>query len=244
VVEQAHGHSEQSAAADGTRLVAVTKFRRDEMCRMASHYLFGYGSLINCESRARTGCSGVAIPARVTGFQRAWNFVDRETGMTVLGVARREESVANGTLVSIRAADLPLFDRREGGYTRTKLDRARVIGSNGQEVPDGSIWIYLPNELGCPSQENPIAQSYLDVVLAGCLDEGESFAAEFVRTTANWDYPWVDDRSTPRYARALQDVPPAKFIELDRILFENGVRLGARVAAVDYTDLNDPNITG
>src|ERR1700730_3075658 len=103
---------------------------------MAVEYVFGYGSLINSESRAKTGLSGAAIPVRVTGFQRAWNFVDRKAGMTALGVVRREESVTNGVLVSIPAAQLPLFDRREGGYTRTRLDRALVIGLNGKDVPE------------------------------------------------------------------------------------------------------------
>ncbi|HEV2972196.1 MAG TPA: gamma-glutamylcyclotransferase family protein [Pirellulales bacterium] len=195
---------------------------------MAIHYVFAYGSLINSESRARTGGSGVAIPARVTGVQRAWNFVDRESGMTALGVVRRDESVTNGTLVAVRSADLPLFDRRERGYTRTRLERARVVGWNGQEVVEDPIWIYLPNEPGWPSKDSPIAQSYVDVVLAGCLEVGAAFAAEFVRTTTNWDYPWIDDRSTPRYARAMQNVSRAKHLEMDRILLENGDLLQGR----------------
>jgi hypothetical protein len=108
------------------------------------------------------------------------------------------------------------------------LDPARVISLNGQEVPSESIWIYLPNEPGWPSEECPIVQSYVDVVLAGCLEVGESFAAEFVRTTMNWGYPWIDDRSAPRYARAMYDTPAAKCMEIDRILLENGCLLGGR----------------
>src|ERR1700730_7295866 len=103
--------------------------------QVAVEYVIGYGSLINSESRAKTGLSGAAIPVRVTGFQRAWTFVDRTAGMTALGVARREESVTNGALVSIPSAHLPLFDRREGGYTRTRLDRAGVSCLNGMAVP-------------------------------------------------------------------------------------------------------------
>jgi cation transport regulator ChaC len=211
-------------------LVIATKSYREMERPMAIHYVFGYGSLINSESRARTGRSGMAIPARVTGVQRIWNFVDRRTRMTALGVVRREESVTNGTLVSVPAADLLLFDRREGGYTRTRLDHSRVIGWDGQRVRADAIWIYLPNEPGWPSQDCPIAQSYVDVVLVGCLEVEGSFAAEFVRTTTNWGYPWVDDRSAPRYLRAMQNVPPAKSIEIDRILLENGVPLRGRVS--------------
>lgn len=190
---------------------------------MANHYVFAYGSLMNAESRARTGRSGAAIPARVEGFQRSWNVVDRAAQLTFLGVVRQAASVTNGVLVSVTAADLPRFDQREGGYTRINVDSARIVSFRGEQIPQEPIWIYLPNEPGRPSTDCPIAQSYVDVVLAGCLEVGESFATEFVRSTTNWDGPWVDDRAAPRYARAMRTTPATDFTELDRILGENGV---------------------
>ncbi len=189
---------------------------------MANHYVFGYGSLINAESRARTGRSGATIPVRVHGFQRSWNVVDRAARLTFLGIVRREESVTNGILVTIPSADLPRFDQREAGYTRIQIDPAHVVGLEGEPVSQETIWIYIPNEPGRPSTDYPIAQSYVDVVLAGCLEVSEPFAAEFVRTTTNWDCR-IDDRATPRYARAMRDVAAAKCVEIDRILIENGV---------------------
>ena len=42
---------------------------------MTIDYVFGYGSLINPESRARTASSGQAIPIEVRGYQRAWNCI-------------------------------------------------------------------------------------------------------------------------------------------------------------------------
>jgi hypothetical protein len=38
---------------------------------MTQNHVFGYGSLINSESRAKTGKSGIAIPVRVWGIKRA-----------------------------------------------------------------------------------------------------------------------------------------------------------------------------
>ena len=38
-------------------------------------YIFGYGSLINPDSRAKTGVSGEAIPVEVTGLERRWRSV-------------------------------------------------------------------------------------------------------------------------------------------------------------------------
>jgi hypothetical protein len=189
---------------------------------MVNHYVFGYGSLINAESRARTGRTGAAIPARVRGFQRSWNVVDRVARLTFLGVVRQETVLTNGMLVSVSAADLPRFDRREGGYTRIEVDRAHVVGLNAEPIPP-TIWIYLPDEPGRPSEDYPIAQSYVDVVLAGCLEVSKSFAAEFVRTTTNWDCPWVEDRAAPRYVRAAQGIAAARYAEIDRTLGENGV---------------------
>jgi hypothetical protein len=151
--------------------------------------------------------------------------------MTALGVVRQEKAVTNGILVSIPEMELPLFDQREVGYARTMLDNARILGLDRQEVPEGSSWVYIPTEPGTPSEDCPIAQSYVDVVLTGCLEFGDSFAAEFVRTTMNWHYPWIDDRSAPRYVRAMQNVPLAKYMEIDRILLENGAPLQGRFRA-------------
>jgi len=46
-----------------------------------------------------------------------------------------------------------------------------------------------------PSQESPISQSYVDLVLKGGLEFGEDFAEEFIKTTKQWDYPWINNRS-------------------------------------------------
>src|SRR5581483_4870559 len=109
------------------------------MHRPMVQYVFGYGSLINAESRKRTGCSGAALPVRVQGIERAWNFADRATRMTYLGVIKREEAITNGILAAISAADWPLFDRREAGYTRTRLEPEQISDWNGQDVPAGEI---------------------------------------------------------------------------------------------------------
>lgn len=197
---------------------------------MAINYVFGYGSLINPESRARTGYSGATALVLVRGFQRSWNFVYPKGRMTALGVIPLEKATANGVLVEIPEAELPLFDQREGGYKRVAVSRADVTGLNGQQIPDGLFWLYVPASPGFPSADCPICQSYIDVVLKGCLELGESFAAEFVRTTTNWEYPWIDDRSAPRYVRAMKNVPPDVSMEIDKILMHNGAPLQKRRA--------------
>lgn len=202
---------------------------------MAVNYVFGYGSLINPESRARTGYTGATTPVRVGGFQRAWNFVYPKGRMTALGVIPREKATTNGVLVEIPEAELPLFDQRESGYKRVVVGRVDITGLNDQRVPEGMFWIYVPTDPGFPSLDCPIAQSYVDVVLKGCLELGERFAAEFVHTTTNWEYPWIDDRSAPRYVRAMQNVPMDVFLKIDKILLQNGAPLQKRTGTSAQT---------
>jgi hypothetical protein len=189
---------------------------------MATHYVAGYGSLINPESRSRTGPSGEAIPIRVSGYQRAWTFVSPSDRMTVLGISPRQGSIINGVLVPITETGLPSFDAREEGYTRTHLAQTSITCLDGRKLLEGEFWIYVPKKKGRPTKACPIVQSYLDVVLTGCLDYGEPFAVEFIRSTGLCDYPRLNDRSAPRYVRGMRCVPLAEII--DRLLAENGVK--------------------
>ncbi len=190
---------------------------------MTLDHVFGYGSLISSESRARTGRSGAPTPARVRGFQRAWNFPYLADRMTALGAVPREGAVINGVFLPIPPGELVAFDEREEGYARVPVRREGVFPMGPQEPPEGALWIYVPVDPCPPTAECPILQSYVDVVMTGCLEFGESFAAEFVRTTVAWGYPRENDRSSPRYRRALLSVPLAR--DIDRILVEQGVPL-------------------
>lgn len=48
------------------------------------------------------------------------------------------------------------------------------------------IWMYVPKVIEPPSPEAPIAQSYVDTILRGCLTISEDFAHEFVSKTVGW----------------------------------------------------------
>jgi cation transport regulator ChaC len=270
------------------RAVAANDERAEEAKKDVA-YVFGYGSLINPESRAKTGSSGEAIPVEVTGLERRWNFVRRKVSdksiknlqernenlpeakkvppgvlkalgklkgkefesqkswldtlipilaeghvkpadfpdplfrMAALGVVEKEGAVTNGVIVAIpRGEELEKFDQREDGYTRKALGelKATVRVLNGKEVPPGSIWVYVPDDPRTPGADCPIAQTYVDVVLAGCiLQFGESFARKLVESTKFWEYDWVDDRHRPTYARAASYYDLAK--RIDTILAEN-----------------------
>lgn len=183
-------------------------------------YIFGYGSLINEESRSKTGKSGKALPVKVRGIQRQWSLVVPNYSMTALGAIHDKESICNGVIIPISTEEMQKFDDRElpYGYSRISLEKESISMIKSNELPNGRFWVYVSDNPGFPSNESPIVQSYLDVIMQGCLTFGEKFANEFILTTRNWNYLWINDRKNPRYPRAISNVHNKNII--DRILEE------------------------
>ena len=180
-----------------------------------TQYLFGYGSLIRRRSRPKTGAHGGATPARVSGIKRGWYTVVPSVRVTAAGAIAEPGSSCNGVILLVADAQLPRFDQRElvYGYDRFELSSYSVSLLDGSTLPERRIWTYLTREPGRPSTTCPIIQSYIDVVLTGCLDVGYRFAEEFVRSTDGWDMPWIDDRGDPRYPGAMSEVHKAQAID-------------------------------
>lgn len=164
------------------------------------HYIFGYGSLINADSRAKTGQTGRSWPAKVIGFQRHWSVMSPEFGMSSVAVVQRSNSFCNGVLVEIDETELPLFDEREAGYLRAQVPMTQIQGYE-TTLPEGVVWIYHTETVTPPNDQAPIALSYADVILAGCLSINESFASEFISSTGGWEHAILNDRQQPRYPR-------------------------------------------
>ncbi|OLQ77635.1 hypothetical protein BIT28_04595 [Photobacterium proteolyticum] len=165
-------------------------------------YIFGYGSLINHHSRLLTSQTGKAVPATVNGLQRHWGKVDGSYKISPL-VAMLGKGHCNGVLVKIGENSLVEFDRREKGYRRIELDPADVAASHAVEnqkmVINEPIWAYIRANPQPPCEVQPIMQTYVDTVLAGCLSISEQFAKTFVETTQGWHHPFENDRQQPKY---------------------------------------------
>lgn len=179
------------------------------------HYLFGYGSLINEQSRLRTFSSkNDAIPIIVKGFQRSWSYKCSKREYTAVSVSRAGPEIeTNGVLIPLDNPldDLMVLDNREFHYARglVAMENVRLLHSppsylkqHGIET-DALIWVY---ENRTPLHENynnnsqsldapyshrpcrkfPIPQSYVDCILSGCLSYGEEFARYFVKSTHGW----------------------------------------------------------
>lgn len=178
-------------------------------------YIFGYGSLINGHSRLLTGQTEEAIPAIVTDLQRRWGKVEPSYRIAPL-VAEVGEGRCNGVLVKIRHQALADFDRREKGYRRIELDPAKVV-MNDSNLSSGPIWVYVKTNPEPPCEVQPIMQSYVDTVLAGCLSISDQFAKTFVETTMGWHHPIENDRHQPKYSR-LAGVADEHLKHIDRLI--------------------------
>ena len=169
------------------------------------HYIFGYGSLINSQSRRVTGIAGDSIPVRVNGLQRYWVGFS-EADMRAVGVRPEQYSHCNGVLFDLPASELEKFDLRERGYVRQALSHSQIEYLQPAQAKLNSaqpVWVYVYPDDPRKCQSNPISQAYLDVILLGCMEVGEGFAKEFLQHTHLWQN-WHNDRGQPRYLRAVE----------------------------------------
>lgn len=178
-------------------------------------FIFGYGSLIEDESRQRTTPSARdAWPATVSGVRRGWWARGAESGLTTtyLGAIADPAAECNGVIYKVSAEELAATDRRESaGYQRCRIDADKIKMLDGRTTPlEGVVWAYInripKNELkdNLATPQFPIVQSYVDICIHGCLEvEGKyptaaGFTQYFIDKTDEWSRFWVNDRLYPR----------------------------------------------
>lgn len=115
------------------------------------HFLFGYGSLINTQSRVRSMAATVAFPAVALGFRRRWGYRCPRRHYTALCVEHEPDASVNGVLIPIQnpTDDLPSLDDRELNYARTLVHPSHISFLSPYSIDPNSliyIWIYtLPH---------------------------------------------------------------------------------------------------
>lgn len=186
-------------------------------------YIFGYGSLINSESRKETGITGEATPVRVHHMSRGWIYdVDTlhhptlsNTPFTAVGVEKDmddDQSTVNGVIFALDGAQLPKYDAREARYVRENIDHhdievLRVGLRVGREYPflepDAVVYVYVvPDEIALREAERRVLkQSYIDKFISGCLEMGREFAEECVESTRGWNGAYQDDREQSTFSK-------------------------------------------
>ena len=94
------------------------------------------------------------------------------------------------------------------------------IDQERDEYDNYKVWVYVPKNGGTGADhEYPIMQSYVDIIMRGCLSIGKDFAMQFLQSTHGWwhdktvhhpesevpEYLWIDDRHEPFYVRADEE---------------------------------------
>ncbi|BDX01376.1 MAG: gamma-glutamylcyclotransferase family protein [Marinomonas sp.] len=174
------------------------------------HFILGYGSLINGESRAKTGETGHVWPVKLHGFERHWSVMSVDYGMSSVAVVHAPDKACNGVLVEVPFDQFALFDEREKGYQRAKINAEQLTAYQDDPLPTGTYWVYHTDDVVEPHHDCPIALSYLDVILSGCLEHGDAFAQDFLVLTKGWSSPLLNDRQAPRYPRVQPDLSTAR----------------------------------
>ena len=189
-------------------------------------YVIGYGSLMQDASRERTAPhAGAAQPVSVSGYQRGWYTRSKGTslGTTYLGVVPDVTSSLNAVMYQIDAGELASTDKRERLYCRVPVAAAAVklLAPGKTAIAKAQIWIYEipPGEAAAVDEDHPIVQSYVDLFVAGCLEQEErfqlrDFSAQCVRTSYGWSAHWVNDRLYPRRPVAFQP----RALQIDKLL--------------------------
>lgn len=211
------------------------------------HFIFGYGSLLNKESRQSSSPSKFdIIPVKLYGYTRGWFARTGVKGVstTYLGCLSDNSpylddidtsGFMNGAIYAVNEDELPILDKRERNYLRKQIKADSIVSYYRNPIPENiTIWIY-ENQFSSkeefrsslPNRDFPIIQSYVDMCLIGCFEieeelrrrkiETESFAHHFIKSTFFWDKAWANDRLFPR--RPQKHCPKA--YEIDKLLFEN-----------------------
>ena len=148
-------------------------------------------------------------PIEVSGFRRAWIARGPLPGFntTYLGITADPSDKMNAVVYRVpHAADVKQYDQRESGYCRVLVPRDHIKLLAKKKLLSGQYWVYaMPQSVANikPTRRYPIVQSYVDLLISGCLNLQKKFklpgfAKACITTTHGWSKHWVNDRIYPR----------------------------------------------
>jgi hypothetical protein len=192
--------------------------------------------------RQGASCNGVLIHVDDEELAR---FDIREEGYTrhridLFDVYPHCESV-DGSLTTddVRCPECSIVFER--AHKKRNIANLNDSKSDQMDEPDISVWVYIQNEESAPNPSFPITQSYVDIIMRGCLSVSQDFARKFLQTTHGWwhdgeldgissntnddgasqHHTWVDDRQSPMYVRADSDFSMEHGETIDRLIEEH-----------------------
>ncbi|WP_154859505.1 gamma-glutamylcyclotransferase family protein [Cyclobacterium xiamenense] len=181
------------------------------------NYIFGYGSLLETESRKRTNpLVDKVYPLKIHGFLRGWFARTGVEGLTTtfLGcIKANKDSFVNGIIYEVSQEELNELDKREKGYKRILVPNEAIEDYFSILNSTDNVFIYsnvFPNnkipDNSLPAKDYPIVQSYVDMCIQGCIEIEsvhnnpliKNFTKDFIQSTKYWSKWWVNDRIFPR----------------------------------------------
>ena len=209
-----------------------------------NYFIFGYGSLINEESRKLTGITGKAIPVRIHRMKRGWIYkVDKlhhpqlsNTPYTAVGAQmdlNNFDSTVNGVIFPLQYLEIDKYDQREARYQRYQIDYndIEILNGDNDNKNDDSfvldknsiIYVYIvPNEIAIsldPKSKHKriLKQSYIDKFISGCLNvNGFDFALECIETTDGWNAIYENDRHKSSFSK--DKISPEIIEKIDHLI--------------------------
>ncbi len=150
-------------------------------------HIFGYGSLLNPVSRAKTFEEKDIIEGVILhGYQRIANAARTCDEYIALNIQENSESEVMGVLVTVPIEHLDELKKREEGY-----DMVEITHSISVQVA-GPVYTFIMQEnIDCTGKHIP--QSYLETCLGGVHpDHRDRWLSETII-----EYPTIDDREKP-----------------------------------------------
>jgi hypothetical protein len=163
-------------------------------------YIFGYGSLVNNESRFIT-IKRHTIPIKVYidssfGYVRKWNYYNQEKNIIALGLEKNIfGNNINGILFDVKDNEIAFLDKREIGYEKITIPKnyINILSKDKILDIDSIIYTYIPkkdyilsNNIDYISQ-NKLNQVYLNKCCNGFLSYDYNFYESFVNNTYDWN---------------------------------------------------------
>ncbi len=173
---------------------------------MSFPLFFGYGSLANVGTFPEPW---PLRPATLLGWRRVWaSYAATSLGVVIsLTIREAPGEAIDGVLLRPRNdREQAWLDAREGGYEKIALEAASLRAADGADLAsEPALATYRSLSPPARPESAVITLSYVDAVLQGFLRHfGEEGARRFVATTDGWDAPIENDRTAPRYARAVR----------------------------------------
>lgn len=184
---------------------------------MAKQYIFAYGSLINKQSRNKNMKNVEVIYGEVKGYRRSWCISVTDRKFTALGLVEDSSAICNGIYIPVSDEDIISFDKRELDGSGFQYERVRIDSKSCDKAfSDDIVYTYLTLKEKEATKSEPLIQSYIDVVLAGCLDYEKGFAEDFCNQTFGWSQYWINDREEPLYLHPKNI--ESQYLEIDKLL--------------------------